>query len=359
MDVEPGFWWVRRWAAPVVLAVLVAASVGGVALRVERGSYGGERAPLFMVTVGRVNVESAVRGSGPWVRVDAFTADHRTRVADVERPPPSTGAAREIIAGPGGAFVAASSSGCETRLHRFRLTRAGHVTGLEPVRGGAVPGLVAGLAMSPDGRRLAFASAACGARPRPADPPRSALTVLDLGSGRRRTWGASGGTVLGEIIWAADSRTVGYTLGDVGGKREEARYGQVGTVIEHATVRALDTGAGGADLRAGRVLFRAPDGSRLTGAVMRPDGRTGDGTMRRGAPPATAHFTFAEGRGMRVTWTESPERGFTLTFRSALRDPPPHACLGGVDPFGRVVDGLYLADWGAPLSCASASSAQH
>ncbi|WP_242907243.1 hypothetical protein [Actinomadura terrae] len=360
MDVVPGLWRLRRWAAPVALVVLVVGAVAGVALRVDGDPYGYERASRFTVTVGRVNAEPQVRGPEPWIRVDASTADHRQRLTDAERPPSSTGEATEVIAGPKGVFVAASSfeGRCETRLHRFRLTRAGHVTGLEPVRGGVVPALVAGLAMSPDGRRLAFATAPCAEGRPAAGPPRAALTVLDLGTGRRRMWGASGATVIGEIIWAADSRTVGYTLGDVGGKWETARFGRTGTVIEHAAVHALDTGAGGGDLRAGRVLFRTPDGSRLTSGVMGPDGRTGHGTMKRGTPPSTVYFTFAEGRGIHVTRTKPPDDGFTVSFSVVLRDPPPYACLGGVDSFGRETDGLYTSDGGLPLSCLSASASR-
>ncbi|QXJ20267.1 hypothetical protein AGRA3207_000947 [Actinomadura graeca] len=358
-DAGTGTWRLRRWAAPMALAVLVAVSIGGVRLAVgghvpsAPPPHTESRDPRFLVGVGRAGPPGQEGGRTPFVEVHALRADGYRRPADSVPAPRSAGEAQEVVAGPGGTFVVASfSRPCESHLHGFRLTGDGHVTGLVPLRGGTAPGLVAGTAVSPDGRRVAYATAPCGGGPRLAGAPRAAVTVLDTGTGRRRTWTAAGNTVVGHIVWAADGRTLGYTTSDV---VPASPGGLPGGKVANGTVHALDTAAPGSDLGAGRVLFRAPAGAvTVTTAVMAPDGRTGYGVLRRGTPAATVLFTFAEGRGMRVTRTYPPDPNKVQLFSFVSDDEPRHACLSGPDAFGRVIEGRFDADSPATGRCTTA-----
>ncbi|WP_242907241.1 hypothetical protein [Actinomadura terrae] len=341
---EPASWRLRRWAAPVVLAALVTASIGMTSLladdtpaqTLDSTEY---RTPRFEVTVGH----DAGGEPGVWFQVHRPGRSWPGFVDAVE-PPPAVGEAREIRAGPGGRFLVASSRAepCESRLHGFRLTVDGHVTGLAPVAGGAVPGLLAGLAISPDGRHAAFATAPCEGGLSPAARPRAVLTVVDLGSGRRHSWDAPEESIIGEIVWARDSRTVGYTLSDV----------PAGT-IRHLAVRALDTAAPGTDLRGGRVLFRPPaDAGRISFVTMAPDGRTGYGLAHKAdqATDTTIIFGFTEGEPMRVTKTFQSKRGIVSTGIVVMGDDTSHyACLNGIDAFGRAPEGKYSARYGSDL----------
>ncbi|TDD63528.1 hypothetical protein [Actinomadura rubrisoli] len=407
----PAFrWWVRRWAAPIGLAVAVAASVAGVRLVVDESAPpaaqdaepGADyRRPRFTLVAGRNGAPTKQGENAPWFQIYANERLNQRPFASVQPPEPSAGEVSGILEGPGGTFVVASARAepCVSGLYRFRLTGDGHVTGMTPVKGGAGPGLVGGMALSPDGRRIAFATAPCaterhpppggGMPPRAAVPPRAALTVLDTATGNRRTWTTGGPSLIGEIVWARDGRTLGYTISEVhpaspapsgspapsaspaspssfasptplplltppasptqvpsqlpspmspqppdGGSSRDT----VGTV----TVHALDTGAPGTELRAGRVLFRSPDGSgKVSSAVMDPDGRTGFGLMYKGEPADTILFSFAEGQAMRVTSVIKAKPDTATAVALGGDDEPRHACLGGIDAFGRVVQGSF------------------
>ncbi|MBO2464774.1 hypothetical protein [Actinomadura violacea] len=353
---EPVSWRIRRWAAPGALAVLVAAAIAGVGATVggktpKEAAGFHYRTPRFVLTAGH---------QGPWLEVRAIP---RTRtpapVADVVAPPASAGAVQEILAGPDGRFVVAASRSdpCETRLFEFRLTGDGHVTGLAPMRGGTTPALVAGLTMNRRGDRLAYTTAPCAPNPSqtraaanppaPANPPRAALTVLDTATGNRRTWTAAGPSVVGEIVWARDGRTLGYTTGDVvPGAGQDA-------AIRNVTVRATDTRHGGSGLREGRILFRAPDGpGAVSAATMGPDGRSGYGTMSR--PDATVLFSFTEGKPMRGTQTISRKPGIAVGFVLVSSGGPRYACLNGIDVFGRAIDGALRTTFSGFGHCDSA-----
>ncbi|MFC4055334.1 hypothetical protein ACFOY4_37075 [Actinomadura syzygii] len=355
---DPVSWRVRRWAAPIALAAAVAGSVGAANLLAdEPGPSGGPVArPRFILTVG----QSASRGSGPeaWFEVRSVPGpDGRARLVDsVARPSPSAGEAEEIVAGPGNTFVVASTRDepCESVLYRFGLTGDGRVKGIRPVSGGGTPARVAGPALSPDGDRIAYATAPCADVGRPS----AALTVLDLRSGRRRTWSSPGAAVLGDIVWADDGRTLGYAVSDVAPTASpefESGVGRIGRDVANTTVYALDTRAKGADLRAGRVLFRRPDGGSgvVTTAVMGQDGRKGYGLMKE--PGRIIAFGFAQGKPMRVTHTTETKPGSVdFVALSTSGERPRYACLGGIDAFGRVVDGDLVAANGGGRQCGSA-----
>ncbi|TDC67032.1 hypothetical protein E1200_15690 [Actinomadura sp. GC306] len=360
-NAEPWSWRVRRWAAPVAMAVTVAASIGAVQVLAGEPRASGTPArageePRFLLSAGRMGHPAQVRGPEPWFEVRAIRQGGVGGPVDSVRPPsPSAGRVRELVAGPGGDFFAVSSreQPCETRLYRFRLTAGGQVTGIEPLPGGVVPSRVAGLAISPDGDRVAYSTAPCddGAR------PRAALTVRELGSGDVRTFGTAGPTLIGEIVWAADNRTVGYTIGDVGPDEPSgtSRPGMSGRDIGNVAVHALDSGLRGADLRGGRVLFQQPDGAGdVSGALMDPDGRTGHGVIRKGDPQDIIFFTFAEGEPMRVTQTIPGEPNTWHLIALTSEDRPRYACLGGIDSFGRAANGRFQASPYGVRDCGTA-----
>jgi hypothetical protein len=364
-----------RWAGPVGLAVVVAALVfgawlavagpgGGSAGRDNGGPAGRPPTPRFLLTAG--GSAGAASGVPSWFQIRALTGTGRERLVESVRPPsPAAGSVQEILAGPAGTFLVLASRAepCESRLYRFGLTGDGHPTGITAVGGGSTPALVAGLAVSPDGRRVAYTTAPCApdqSAPPRQQPPRAtvatnaSVTVLDLATGARRTWSTGQPSIVGEIAWARDNHTLGFTLAGVihqapappaaplpGGAGRLA-----GDTVGEVTVRALDTDAPGADLLAGRVLFRQPAGSAtVTSAVMSLDGRTGYGTMRDGQPPTTMLFSFTEGQSIRVTSTFAPApNGAAPMLAVSTGDGPRYACLSGIDAFGRLIDGTLATN---------------
>jgi hypothetical protein len=335
-----------RWTGGGVLAVLLAVvfgvgAEGGPARDVDTGGH--RPRARFLLTVGSGGSLTGAQGSGtdrePWFQVHALDPSGLEQLTEsVPQPSPRVGDARELMAGPGGAFLIVSSlaAPCASAIHRFRLTDAGRVTGLTPV-GDAVPGMVAGLAMRRDGTGIAYATLPCDPPVSfPGRPPRAmatrdpaqrpVLTVLDIATGRRRDWTTAPGTALGGIVWAADGRTLGYTVGTI----------TVAEPIEGVTVHALDTGAPGTDAGGGRVLLDRPAYTgNVTSAVMDLDGRGGHGSLRRTAPPSTVMFTFTEGRPIHVAGVDEDRPGVLSVTMTDWGDGPRYACAGGVDAFGR------------------------
>jgi hypothetical protein len=297
----------------------------------------------FLLTVGSSGDLTGAGRSGagpvPWFQVHEIDGSGLTHLVEsVPQPSPPAGEARELLAGPGGVYLVVSSlpAPCGSSVHRFRLTDAGRVTDLAPLAGGAVPAIVAGVAMSRDARRIAYSTLPCAppasfpgmpARAQPAVSlaQRPVLTVLDLTTGRRRDWSTASGTAIGSIVWAADGRRLGYTLGTMTGES-----------VDGVTVHALDTEAPGAEAGGGRVLLaRAAYTGHITSATMSLDGRGGYGTLRRSSPPATVMFRFTAGRPVEVVGVDEDEPGaFTLTAVN-WGDSPRFACRGGVDAFAR------------------------
>ncbi|MEO3825554.1 hypothetical protein [Actinomadura sp. B10D3] len=361
---QPLSWRIRRWAGPLAMAVAVAASIGAVRLLADgHTSPPGpltDREPRFLLTVWDTGDSPHGSGRKPWLQVRSFQQDGRSRPVDSVRPPESAGNAQEIIEAPRGRFVVSSlrEDPCESRLYGFELTDDGHVKDIEPLgKGDVVPARVAGLAMSPDGARLAYATAPCTDDPQAPVSP-ATLTVLDIASNERRTWTTATPSLIGEIAWARDDRTLGYTLSDVRQGRP-AGNGSPGirgeSTVENVTVHALDTGGKGTDLGGGRILFRQQDGSgTVTTAVMDPDGRTGFGALKRERPASTVFFSFAEGEPMRVTGTIERTRNMVSLIAVSGEGERRYACLGGIDSFGRVVDGAFANRPGPTSGCGSA-----
>ncbi|SNT34212.1 hypothetical protein SAMN05443665_102471 [Actinomadura meyerae] len=362
---EPLSWRVRRWAAPTAMALAVVTSIAAVQVLADdpdsSAPYGADRYPRFLLTVQPMADGLPDEGPKPWFVVREVRLDGRSWQVDSVERPPSAGEAQMILPGPRSTFVVAATrkETCESRFYRGKVSTDGRVQGIEPFRQVTVPALVAGLALSPDGDRLAYTTAPCtpeGERP---PEPRANVTVLDIDSGHRRTWTTTTPSVIGEIVWARDGRTLGYAVSDIligslpgedvppGEPPYPARpaqpVGPVGSKVQAVAVHALDTEAPGTDLRKGRLLFRqSADSGTVMSVVMKPDGRSGFGAMEREQPPSTVIFSFSEGKPIRVT-SSRPRKPNVATGIVFGFTEPRYACLNGLDSFGRVVEGGFSA----------------
>jgi len=233
------------------------------------------------------------------------------------------------------------------------------------IPGGVVPALVGSLAISPDNTRLAYTTAPCATSPRPlprgvpdhpsaALPGNASLTVLEMTTGAHRTWTTDRPSVVGEIVWAADGATLGYTVAEVHPVPQGDPSQPPGDIVDTLTMRTLDTGSAGTDLLAGPALFHQPDGASVTSAIMNLDGHTGVGTMRQASPPAIATFDFAAGQPIVVTHTFPITNRDLYSITLGDRNTPRYACLDGVDPFGRLIQGTLTTTSPRPLSCGTA-----
>jgi hypothetical protein len=341
----------------------------------------GDRRARFLFTAGDsgdLNGAGGRRtGPGPWFQVHGIDRDGRLRLIEsVSSPWLPDGAAQEILTGPRGTYLIVSSrlTPCESIIHRFRVTGSGRVYGVAPVPGGAVPGMVAGVAMSPDGNRIAYSTLPCappspvrGLPPRaqPSQDPQQSpvLTVLDAGTGQRRGWATPPAAVLGSIVWAGDSRTLGYTLGRIADPpaRSPDRRGaaapsrQAGAV--GVAVHALDTAAPGADVRAGRVLLdRSAYAGILTSATVGLDGRGGYGTLRQSSPPSTVMFSFTQGRPIHVIETIEDKPATSVAIGISWDGAQPrYACRTGIDAFGRAFGESFSLDASGSFRCSTAT----
>jgi hypothetical protein len=127
------------------------------------------------------------------------------------------------------------------------------------VRGGAITKVVADgaeeLAVSHDGRKLAYISSGCGAR-----GPHGDVVVRDLASGAERRWPTSSGGPVGQLslqqplAWSPDGRYLAVVVGDADQRQQ---------------VRLVDTTRAGS--LAGAPLVRVPDrGCWFTNAAYQP-----------------------------------------------------------------------------------------
>ena len=123
-----------------------------------------------------------------------------------------------------------------TWFYELRLTATGHPTPLIPI---SLPQSVASssawLALAPDGGHLAYAAAA------PGRTNRAALTVIDLMTGKKRTWSGPGRVT--SLGWAGSS-TLDFGLA----------WNSATKPTFKPAVRALDTTAASRSLLDSRVL---------------------------------------------------------------------------------------------------------
>jgi hypothetical protein len=351
---RPGRRWLARAATGLALLVGVTFLVGAEGPGGGTGLPTGPRA-RFLLTADRTDPST---GGAVWFQVYRLEADGMPRlIQSVQHSSPPAGEVQALLAAPGGGYLVASSRAelCRSVIHRFRLGATGQVTGFSMIGGDTEEGIIGGMAVSPDGARIAYATLPCGSsaegsrRPLRAVPStdpaqQPVLTVLETATGRRRQWTTPPGSILGSIVWARDSRTVGYTLGRI-----------TGGGIDGVTLYALNTAAPGTHLPAGRVLLDpAAYQGNLSMVWMDLDGRGGGGTLHRPAPPATVIFSFTEGRPIHVIHTYE-QSGFHAMVAIAFSDVPRYACLGGIDAFGRTyTERSGLGSRGVP-HCATAT----
>ncbi len=189
-----------------------------------------------------------------------------------------------------------------------RLNQAGLPVAMQRLAASVPRGqLVTGLALSPDGRRLAVAVEPDNVK---SDPSRQEVRLYTLATGAVRTWSTSGTIGTGpddarSLSWTADGRTLAF----------EWTGNNSGTIV----VRLLDVGARGSDLLADSRQATPLTGKNPAGlacqedSVITPDGsavvcgaieETGS-LQKRGATTAFFEFSTATGKVIRVLgrWT--------------------------------------------------------
>ena len=185
------------------------------------------------------------------------------------------------------------------RFYQLRISSSGQVSALSPLPVPALPADadLSGLALTPDGRKLAVATRAGGPRPGPE------IQVDTLATGAQRVWTWPGAQPVEESLggtgsalsWAADDRTLAFQ------RLIDGRY----------KVRLLDTTAPGRSLAASRLALsvnwtgdanrrrfshgRAVNNTDTFGALLTPDGsKIVLATVTQSMHPLTSEFAFTE-----------------------------------------------------------------
>jgi len=175
--------------------------------------------------------------------------------------PPVPGATFNTLAtGNGVTYVVAvwHAGVCGTSLYSFRLTSSGQATALTRFRPGSIDQMISQLAVSQDGRTLAFWGQKClqGAGNVPAD-----LSVINLATQRVRQWTVPGQADINPLSLSAHGRLLEYSVGL--------------TKLFPSAVYLLPTNAApGAAADHSRVLVRASQygaSADVNSAVMTPD----------------------------------------------------------------------------------------
>ena len=185
------------------------------------------------------------------------------------------------------------------RFYQLRISSSGQVSALSPLPVPALPADadLSGLALTPDGRKLAVATRTGGPRPGPE------IQVDTLATGAQRVWTWPGAQPIEESLggtgsalsWAADDRTLAFQ------RLIDGRY----------KVRLLDTAAPGRSLAASRPALsvdwtgmatsrrfshgRAVNNTDTFGALLTPDGsKIVFATVTQSFHPLTSEFAFTE-----------------------------------------------------------------
>ncbi len=282
------------WLAPVAAAVGVALVIGLAVLagRISAGHTG----PAVPLPSGlpRYYVETGLTGGRPVVRSTATGAV--TSTVPVPKAGTVPGYALATADGAGTFFVAAFPPGDQgERLYKFRLTRAGRVTGFSAVPVGKLASrqwAADALAVSPDGSRIAVGMSFAG----PAGPcggpgeracPRGRpdyVMAIDLATGTRTVWRwgrspAEHGFSVESLSWTGNDRKL-VLLGQwcaVGASTQTCGHGRM------TEVRALYPAAGGGSVADGRgLLYQSASFPDIVQALISPDGTSVTAVVLRG-----------------------------------------------------------------------------
>ena len=275
----------RRWLAPAAAVAAVAAVLAGVALvgsglgaRTAPASGGrpaaGVAVPRFYVSVSlpphvRVTVHSAVTG-----RVVASTPLPRS--AQGAGPIPSIAASVNDRTFAIAAAVHLPHSALAVRLFLVSLSARGHVVSFASIANLTKPAsadTVTGIALSPDGSRLA----ATVEVPTSGFRPLGQIELVSLRTGHvTRSWPGGAG-IPSDPAWAGP-RKLGFLWWD-------RIRGPVDNFTARTRERLLDTAAGGSLLGSSKVIAATPaSGQFLQTAMLSADGRVLLGTWYRNIP---------------------------------------------------------------------------
>ncbi len=305
--------WLTPLAAAAAVAAVLAASLALTgALPGHRPAHRGQPArPLPGVPRYYVLLGGTPDGGWPDQAVVRATATSQT-VATLAVPPPYNAFMMVAAAADVGRYVLAAQRtevkqegnakiaepGGPIRFYQFWISSSGQVSSLHPLPVPEVPAgpFLSGLALTPDGRKLAVALET----PKPGRNPE--IEVDTLATGAQRVWTWPGGQPIEEstggtgsaVSWAADDRTLAF---------QRLVDGQM-------QVRLLDTAAHGSSLAASRVALRqywdgAPrrlyrHGRAVTdimtfGTLLTPDGsKIVCATDTRTQQPQTDELAFTE-----------------------------------------------------------------
>ena len=319
--------WLAPVAAVAAVAAVIAASLaisGGIARRPAGAAAAGRGAAVF-ARVPRYFV--ALTGQLPGPAVVGATATGK--VLGTVAPPRSyplftmVSAARD-----GRTFVFAAERGLNSvtdRLYRLVLSRSGHPGRLTPLPVPPIPpqaGGVSGLAVSPDGSKVAVAVLGSG-------HDRSRISVFSLATGAGRDWAWPGKgrvewvTPVGvnevaarSLSWAADNRTLLFQV------HTGTRTGI------NAQARLLDTAAPAGSLRAASTLVPIPS-AELAPWVKNP--------LPIALNPAPLLLTGDGTKLAAVTWAPRQPSSFNVTIsefsvRTGKRVQVVYGHRSGVEP---------------------------
>ncbi|MFC0038026.1 PD40 domain-containing protein [Actinomadura rayongensis] len=228
---------VRRWT-PVAAALVVLLMVGGIFM-VRRND---DDPVLPLARMPEFVVLSTLAADGTASALEARrTADGR--LLDRRAAPEGTKFRSVAVAGNGRVVFAAVQTeggrGCGFEIERFTIGRSGQITGGTPVSRGRIDGEIAtegGLAVTPDGARIAYSAQQCAG-----DATRGVLGVIETSTAARRESGPVQAS-LSSLSWTPDGRTLVYVrtvnsrsstvlVADVGAS------GAIGTGTKIRTVR--------------------------------------------------------------------------------------------------------------------------
>ncbi|MFG2002067.1 hypothetical protein ACGFNU_23235 [Spirillospora sp. NPDC048911] len=161
-----------------------------------------------------------------------------------------------------------SQKPCRTTIQRVRVSDAGKIIALEPIAGGPIAGTKGGnggLAVTPNGTKLAFSAAACGNE---SSAQEASVAVIDLVNNTRREWlGAEGGA--DDLSWDAG----GNQLFFVHSKESDDPPGGPGVAEELRVISA--SVPSGAQLAANsKVIQKIKAPLSYVAALASPDGRS-------------------------------------------------------------------------------------